>query len=55
MRVEGENIVLTQDGSEVAIAHSNIEKAKLVPDFSAIDPAPKPTGAKPGKGKKKTS
>jgi ribosome maturation factor RimP len=54
VRVEGEQIVLVQDGSEVSIAHSNIEKAKLVPDFSAIDPAPKPTGAKPGKSKKKS-
>ncbi|MBK6436062.1 MAG: ribosome maturation factor RimP [Rhodanobacteraceae bacterium] len=50
--VDGDNIVLAQDGGDVTIAHSNIEKAKLVPDFSAIDPAPKPTGAKPGKGKK---
>ena len=54
VRIEGENIVLTQDGNEVSIAHSNIEKAKLVPDFSEIDPAPKPTGAKPGKSKKKS-
>ncbi|MBK6728678.1 MAG: ribosome maturation factor RimP [Xanthomonadales bacterium] len=54
VRVEGEHIVLSQDGSEVAIAHSNIEKAKLVPDFSDIDPAPKPSGAKPGKSKKKS-
>ena len=54
MALEGENIVLTQDGNEVSIAHSNIEKAKLVPDFSEIDPAPKPTGAKPGKSKKKS-
>lgn len=54
VRIEGENIVLTQDGNEVSIAHSNIEKAKLVPDFSDIDPAPKPTGAKPGKSKKKS-
>ena len=52
IRVDGDSIVLAQDGSEVAIAHSNIEKAKLVPDFSAIDPAPKPKGAKPGKTKK---
>lgn len=52
--VDGDNVVLSQDGSDVTIAHSNIEKAKLVPDFSAIDPAPKPSGAKPGKGKKKS-
>jgi ribosome maturation factor RimP len=56
VRVEGDTIVLLQDGTEVAIAHANVEKAKLVPDFSAIDPAPKPSGAKPGKakGKKKS-
>lgn len=56
LRVDGDHIVLAIDGGELSIAHSNIEKAKLVPDFSAIDPAPKPTGAKPGKakGKKKS-
>ena len=58
VRVAGETIVIAQDGVEVAIAHGNIEKAKLVPDFSAIDPAPKPSGAKPAgpkspKGKSK--
>ncbi|HWT16880.1 MAG TPA: ribosome maturation factor RimP [Patescibacteria group bacterium] len=53
VRVEGENIVLSHDGVEVSIAHSNIDKAKLVPDFSDIDPAPKPSGAKPGKSKSK--
>ena len=53
VRVDGDKIVIAQDGVEVPIAHANIEKAKLVPDFSAIDPAPKPGGAKPGKGKKK--
>ena len=52
--VDGDNVVLSQDGGDVTIAHSNIEKAKLVPDFSAIDPTPKPSGAKPGKGKKKS-
>jgi ribosome maturation factor RimP len=56
LRVDGDQIVLVVDGGESSIAHSNIEKAKLVPDFSAIDPAPKPSGAKPGKakGKKKS-
>lgn len=47
VRVEGDTVVLSQDGQEVAISHSNIEKAKLVPDYSDIDPAPKPKGAKP--------
>ena len=43
--VEGSTIVLDQDGTEVRIAHENVHKAKLVPDFG--EPA-----AKPGKGKK---
>jgi ribosome maturation factor RimP len=55
LRVDGETIVLSQDGGEVRIAHSNIEKAKLIPDFSAIDPAPKPGGGKPGKTKGKSN
>ena len=43
--VEGSTIVLDQDGEDVRIAHENIHKAKLVPDFGA------PAG-KPGKSKK---
>jgi len=43
--VEGSTIVLDQDGEQVRIAHENIHKAKLVPDFGA------PAG-KPGKSKK---
>ena len=43
--VEGSAIVLEQDGVDVRIAHENVHKAKLVPDFG--EPA-----AKPGKGKK---
>ena len=43
--VEGTTILLEQDGTPVRIAHDNIHKAKLVPDFG--EPA-----AKPGKGKK---
>jgi ribosome maturation factor RimP len=43
--VEGSDVLLEQDGSEVRIAHGNVQKAKLVPDFG------EPKG-KPGKGKK---
>lgn len=50
VRVEGDTVVLSQDGTEVAISHSNIEKARLVADFSAIEPEPKP-----GKGTRKNS
>ena len=41
MGVEGETVMLSQDGVEIAIAHDNIEKARLVPDYG---PAP---GSKP--------
>jgi len=41
VRVEGQTIVLNQDGVEITIAHENIEKARLVPDYG---PAP---GSKP--------
>jgi ribosome maturation factor RimP len=40
--VEGDTIVIEQDGQRVEIAHPSIQKARLVPDFE------KP--AKPGKG-----
>jgi ribosome maturation factor RimP len=43
--VEGDTIVLEQDGAAVRLAHDNIHKAKLVAEFE--EPA------KPGKGKKK--
>jgi ribosome maturation factor RimP len=43
--VEDDAIVLEQDGVAVNIAHANVHKAKLVPDFG------EPAG-KPGKGKK---
>lgn len=46
VRVEGETIVLDLDGRELAVAHGNIEKARLVPDLVALGLAarPKPTG-----------
>lgn len=49
LRVEGDNVVIGQDGSEVAIALANILKANLVPDFSAY------VAEKPGRGGKSGS
>ena len=34
--VDEQAVVLEQDGREVSIAHSNIAKAKLVPDYEAL-------------------
>jgi ribosome maturation factor RimP len=42
--VQGETIVMEQDGVAVDIAHANVHRAKLVPDFG------EPAG-KPGRGK----
>ena len=52
-RVDGNMIVLVFDGREMAVAHENIEKARLVPDLVALGLAaqPKPTGPR---GKRKT-
>jgi len=44
LAVEGEDVILEQDGVQVRIAHANIHKAKLVPRYD--EPA-----AKPGKRK----
>lgn len=44
LAVEGEEVVLEQDGTPVRITHANIHKAKLVPQYD--EPA-----AKPGKHK----
>ena len=43
--VDGDHVTLDQDGKMVAIAHANIVKAHLVPDYVALGLAP----AKPGK------
>lgn len=53
VRVEGESVVLDLDGRELAVAHGNIEKARLVPDLVALGLAaqPKPTG--PGGSRRK--
>ncbi len=51
-RVDGNTVVLVFDGREMAVAHENIEKARLVPDLVALGLAaqPKPTGPR---GKRK--
>jgi len=52
-RVEGDTVVIAQDGVEVSISLSNVHKANLVPDFSAYEPKkPGKGGAKPAAGKK---
>jgi ribosome maturation factor RimP len=54
VRVDGDNVVLLQDGVEVALAAANIQKAHLVPDFSAYAAAkPGRPGAKPGPGQRR--
>lgn len=56
--VEGQVIVFNVDGNPFEVKHSNIDKARLVPDWAALGLAPvKPgkAGAKPGpKAAKKT-
>lgn len=47
--VEGDRIVIDQDGTPVAIAHANVAKANLVPDYVALGLAPAP---REGGGKK---
>jgi ribosome maturation factor RimP len=44
LAVEGEDVLLEQDGTPVRIAHANIHKAKLVPQYDE-------PGGKPGKHK----
>ena len=41
-RVDGDSIVLIVDGKECVIAHDNIEKARLVPDYVALGIASRP-------------
>lgn len=49
--VEGDRIVIDQDGTPVAIAHANVAKARLVPDYAALGLAPprREGGKKPGR------
>ena len=54
--VDGDRILIEQDGVAVEIAHANIAKARLVPDYVALGlaPAPKVNGARsPGRAAKK--
>lgn len=44
--VEGDRITLDQDGKAVAIAHANIAKAHLLPDYAALGLTPAKPGAK---------
>lgn len=57
-RVDGGNIVLTIDGRECTIAHDNIDKARLVPDYVALGiaarPKPSPKNAAAKDPSKKT-
>jgi ribosome maturation factor RimP len=59
LRVEGDEIVLEQDGGEVRIPHASITKARLAPVFEAPPkpgkaPKNKPGGAKATPGGKKS-
>jgi ribosome maturation factor RimP len=53
LRVEGDEIVMEQDGAEVRLPHANITKARLAPVFEppakpGKAPKKKPGDAKPG-------
>jgi ribosome maturation factor RimP len=48
--VDDEAVTVVQDGTEVRIAHANIQRANLVPDYSAYDAQPKGGRARPGRG-----
>lgn len=47
--IEGDRITIEQDGKPVTIAHANVAKARLVPDYVALGlaPAPREGGKKP--------
>ncbi|MCQ4163149.1 ribosome maturation factor RimP [Tahibacter harae] len=55
--VDGDRITIDQDGVDITIAHDNVQKARIVPDYAALGLAPeKPAGkpkpqAKPGAAK----
>jgi ribosome maturation factor RimP len=55
--VDDEAVTVLQDGAPVRIAHANIQRANLVPDYSAYDARPKggrgKAGAKAGQPKPK--
>ena len=52
--VEGDRIVLDQDGTPVAIVHANIAKARLVPDYAALGIAPEKKESTPARPPKRT-
>jgi ribosome maturation factor RimP len=47
--VDGDRITIAQDGIDIVIAHDNVQKARIVPDYAALGLLPeKPSGkAKP--------
>lgn len=50
-RVDGDNVIFLLDGNEFVVPSSNIDKARLVPDWAALGFAPvKPGKDKPAKG-----
>ncbi|MFC4727362.1 ribosome maturation factor RimP [Coralloluteibacterium thermophilus] len=49
LRADAAGFALDVDGGEVAVAHGNVEKARVVPDFVALG---LDTAGKTGKGKK---
>ena len=53
--VDAERVTIDQDGKPVQIAHANIAKARLVPDYAALGLAPaqpaKPGAKTPAKSK----
>ncbi|MEO7430510.1 MAG: ribosome maturation factor RimP [Dokdonella sp.] len=55
--VDGDRITIDQDGTQVVIAHPNIGKARLVPDYAAlgmVQARPEPQGLeKPARRRKK--
>ena len=56
LRADGDMVVFDVDGTEMAVAIDNIEKARLVPDWVALGLAPardkSGRDARPGKQKK---
>jgi ribosome maturation factor RimP len=38
--IDGDHVVIEQDGAAIAIAHANIGRARLVPDYAALGMAP---------------
>jgi ribosome maturation factor RimP len=56
--IEGDRITIDQDGTPVAIAHANVAKARLVPDYAAlgmVQARPEPEGLeRPARRRKKS-